>query len=126
MAVRVAMNYNVNTKAITPTNASRFRLIAYGEVEGNANSDAVELFAGRTYVLVSTERTTSTGAVYGYRAILISTPGDDLFGSTAASHGNLVASTNSGISITYNMDGSLTITGAASTRTVSYAIYKLI
>ena len=75
------------------------------------------------YLLFCSERTTSSGAQYGNRIIMINTPTESLFGTTACSHPNVYTSSNIGVTLTWDDDSTLTI-APASGRTVTYSVWR--
>ena len=92
---------------------------------------SVMLDIGKTYLLVTTEYTKSSGAVYGYRVRLAAAPADGNVAKAAAG-GNLIASTNAGVTISAVTNTALTPEGykkeltmkASSTYVVAYSLYE--
>ena len=78
--------------------------------------------AGGIYQLFTAEYNASTGAYRGHREILIKVPEPAAFGSAACAHINAATSTNSGVSITYNNDSSITLAQSSATYNVIYAV----
>ena len=77
-----------------------------------------------TYLLFTSEKTISSGAQFGSRVILISTPSEDLFSTIAVSHPPIYASTNSGVTLTYDDDSTLTI-APTSGHYVIYSVWRM-
>ena len=76
------------------------------------------------YLLFTSEKTISSGAQYGSHVILISTPSEDLFGTTAVSHPSVYASTNNGATLTWDDDSTLTI-APTSGHYVIYSVWRM-
>ena len=77
------------------------------------------------YELFTAEYNASTGAYRGHRLVEIYTPEEDIFGTTACNRGNAYASTNAGVTFTWNTDSTLTIKRNATTYAVKYVIRKV-
>ena len=87
-------------------------------------STTINFVPNAIYLLFCSEKTTSSGAQFGSRIILISTPSDDLFGTTAVSHPEVYKSTNSGVTLTYDDDSTLTI-APTSGHYVIYSVWRM-
>ena len=100
--------------------------LVYSGIVDDENAVDLIFDAGGMYMLYTTEHNAPSGAYRGHRAILIKVPEDAVYGSTACAHINAAASTNSGVSITYNSDSSVTVARSSATYAVRYAVYKIL
>lgn len=97
------------------------KLVETGIITGE--SVMIDLKSDASYLLVTREITVSTGKIYGFRARMICTPKDFV---ATPSVGNLVASTNAGVTFANVNDGTkygITLI-ATSTYEVSYSLYE--
>ena len=99
--------------------------LVYSGVVNDGDSAEIVLDPGCIYLLYTYEFNASTDAYRGSRCVLITVPNASLYGTTAVSHLALGASTNSGVSITYNSDSTITIARSAATYEVRYAVEKV-
>ena len=99
-------------------------LIERGIVE-DGSTVTLTLEEGSFYLLYTKEYNASTGAYRGHRLVTIVTPEGDLFGTTANAHVNSAASSNSGITINYPNDSTVTMVRSSSTYSFKYVLYKL-
>ena len=99
--------------------------LVYSGVIDDADPVDITLDPGCMYHLITYEWTASSEAYRGSREVLITVPNEILYGSTAVSHVALAASTNSGVSITYNNDSTITLARSAATYAVRYAVVKI-
>lgn len=97
--------------------------LVYSGVIDDANTDDLVFESSSMYVIYTKEYNASTGAYRGHRGVLIATPEEGV--SAAVGHTNFGASTNSGVTITYNNDGTVTIARSSATYAVKYAVYKV-
>ena len=79
---------------------------------------------GTMYLLFSREFNASSGVFRGERLVVISAPEEALYGTTACNHGDAYASANSGISIGYPTDSTITLARSSATYAVRYALYQ--
>lgn len=79
---------------------------------------------GGMYLLFVAEYRISNGAFRGQRVISIKAPESEVFGTTAVNRGTLYSSSDSGVTLTYNNDSTLSIAQASSAYAVRYALYK--
>lgn len=98
-------------------------IIAQGLID-DGNPVVLDVFeAGGLYELTTAEYAISNSATRGFRKILIYAPESAWFGSSALSRVNEAASPNSGVTITFNTDSTLTI--SQSTYAVRYILRDL-
>ena len=81
--------------------------------------------AGAMYILFSKEYNVSNSNFYGERLVIISAPEVDKYGTTACNHGNAYASSNSGVTIGYPNDSTVTIQRSSATYAVRFAVYRV-
>lgn len=81
--------------------------------------------AGAMYILFSKEFNASNSNFYGERLVVISAPEVDKYGTTACNHGNAYASSNSGVTISYPNDSTVTIQRSSATYAVRFAVYRV-
>lgn len=88
------------------------------------NGGTVELTfeAGGLYQLFTAEYTISSGAYRGHRQINIKAPEAAVFGTVACAYQAAQASSNSGVSITYNTDSTITLAQSSTTYGVIYVV----
>ena len=88
------------------------------------NGGTVELSfeAGGMYQLFTAEYTISSGAYRGHRQINIKAPEAAVFGTVACAYQAAQASSNSGVSITYNADSTITLAQSSTTYGVVYVV----
>lgn len=96
-------------------------IIYMGTID-DATTITLTLDANGMFELFTSEYNTSTGAFRGCHQIIIITPEPELYGTTAAAHGTVYASSNSGVSITYNNDSTITLARSSNDYTVEYVI----
>lgn len=108
----------------TVQNRSGMALITEGEIT-DETVDTLEFEEGGFYVLYTKESNASSGAYRGHHAIAIAAPEEALFGTVAVAHGNMYASANSGVTITYATDSTVTIARSSATYAVRYALYRV-
>ncbi len=77
---------------------------------------------GEIYELFTAEYNASTDAYRGHRLVIIKAPEWELFGTVACAHGNAYASTNSGVTIGYPTDSTVTIKRSSATYAVTYVL----
>ena len=99
-------------------------VIARGTIESVDNSDVVNFHPGEMYLLSYTAFTASTGEVYGGRVIVIQVPDGEKFGTVAVTRGSIYSPTNTGATITWDDDSTMTI-GTTSGRIVKYSVRRL-
>lgn len=119
---KVAMRYG---DGITAKTASGLTLVASGEIDDETEV-TLEFSSGGEYLFFSHEYNASSGAYRGHRMLLIYTPEESVFGTTAVTSGAAVGSSNFGITITNNDDSTVTIKRSAATYAVRYALYKVL
>ena len=100
------------------------RLIDSGEVT-DGTTVTLETEPGGQYALCVNEFNASSGAYRGHRIIVIASPEEDVFGSTACAHGTAYASSNAGVSTGYPNDSTITLQRSSATYAFRYAFYKL-
>ena len=88
------------------------------------NGGTVELSfeAGGMYQLFTAEYVISSGAYRGHRQINIKAPEAAVFGTVACAYQAAQASSNSGVSITYNADSTITLAQSSITYGVIYVV----
>ena len=91
----------------------------------DATTHTLEPEAGAMYLLFSREFNASSGNFYGERVVVFSAPEIDVYGTTDCNRGNLYASQNSGISVTYANDSSVTFARSSATYAVRFAVYRV-
>lgn len=82
--------------------------------------------AGSMYLLCTREFNASTGANRGFRIICISVPEVDVYGTVAVGYINVVISSNTGVTISYPSDSTVTLKRSSATYAFRYAIYKVL
>lgn len=100
------------------------RLIDSGEVT-DGTTITLEPEPGSLYLLFTKEFNASNDYYRGHRAVYIATSEESVFGTGASQHISVAASTNSGVTISYLSNGSITLTRSSSTYAFRYAFYKL-
>ena len=98
--------------------------MVYSGVVDDSNTDDLVFESSSIYVLYTKEYNASTGAYRGHRGVLIATPEEGV--TAAVGHTTFGASSNSGVTITYNNDGTVTIARSSATYAVKYAVYKVL
>lgn len=90
---------------------------------GGENQDTVilDLSQHQMYILFTREIAISSGNVRGFRAHVIAKPEND----GAISRGAMYSSTNSGVTLTNNSDGTLTIKPSSTSYDVYYSLYAV-
>lgn len=81
--------------------------------------------AGAMYLLFSKEYNANNSNFYGERVVVISAPEPDKYGTTDCNRGVLYSSQNSGISITYANDSTVTFARSSATYAVRFAVYRV-
>ena len=118
----VAMRYGSGVGAKV---ASGLTLVASGEI--NDETEVIlEFSSGGEYLFFSHEYNASSDAYRGHRMLLIYTPEESVFGTTAISSGAAYGSSSTGITITNNSDSTMTIKRSAAAYAVRYALYKVL
>lgn len=95
---------------------------------GELNDDTVKIItpeAGSFYLLASKEYNASSGAYRGHHLVVIAAPEAEVFGTVAAAHVNAAASTNSGVTVNYPNDSTVTIQRSSATYAVRFAVYRV-
>ncbi len=111
----IIMQYGASGSATTGKESA---IVASGTID-DGSSVILELEAGRLYELFTWEYAIANSAFRGMRGVLIAAPEAALFGTVAVSHVSICASSNAGVSITYNADSTVTV---AQTGSGSYAV----
>ena len=117
----VSMNFgnlgNANTES------GGMELIESGYLGGeNRDSITINVSSHQMYILFTREITISSGAVRGFRAVLIARTESE----TTVSRGNLYASGNSGVTITADTDETITLVPSSTSYDVYYALYAVV
>lgn len=100
------------------------RLVMSEEIT-DATTYTITPEAGAMYILFSKEFNASNSNFYGERLVIISAPEVDKYGTTACNHGNAYASSNSGVTIGYPNDSTVTIQRSSATYAVRFAVYRV-
>ena len=119
MSKKLAMRYGNPSEAQTPD-----WLDYYGVID---TDDPVELTLdeGGIYNLYTLEYRVDTGAIRGYRQMMIVVPVGDSYGTTSVGHQSMASSTNTGVTVTYESDSTITLARSSSSYEVRYAIQKI-
>ena len=112
----IIMQYGAQSSANT---GKENPIIASGTIS-DGTPVTLDMDAGRTYELATVEYNPSTGAFRGMHKWIIATPEAALFGTTAVSRVSEAASTNSGVTVNWNADSSITL--SQSTYAVRYIL----
>ena len=99
-------------------------IVASGIIDDASVIDII-LDVGCMYLLQTAEYNASTGAFRGEHLWIIKSPEESQYGTTAASRGNVFASTNSGVTVTNNNDSTISISRSSATYAVRYALMKI-
>lgn len=102
--------------------ASGFMVFQSGET---IVADVLTLPGASMFELVTIERGNATGAIKGFRKILIVSPSLDVYGSEACKHVSEAASTDSYVSISYKSDSTIEIKPAATNYNVEYQVTQI-
>lgn len=105
-------------------NPPGIRHISSGEIVDDATV-TFEFEPGGIYVLFTKEWTASTGAYRGYRGILITAPEPEVFGTTSCTRTQFGNYANTGITLTWNNDSTLSIKQSATTYNWRYSLYRV-
>lgn len=103
------------------SNQSSTNVLFKGTID-DSNSVTLELPAGGIFELFTAEYNASTDAYRGHRLIIIKTPEESVYGTTACAYANAEASSNSGVTITYNNDSTITLAQSSPTYNVKYVV----
>lgn len=100
-------------------NAKESAIIASGTID-DGNAITLELQAGHLYELFTAEYNKSTFVFRGMHKWYVYAPEASIFGTVAVSHVSEAASTNSGVTITWNNDSTISL--SQSTYGVKYIL----
>ena len=122
MSKTLAMEFGSSGKVSNlPAN---IKLVDSGEItDGTVHTFTPEANSG--YLLFTKEFNASNDYYRGHRAVYIVTSEESVFGTGASQHISVAASTNSGVTISYLSNGSITLNRSSSTYAFRYAFYKL-
>lgn len=96
-------------------------IIYKGSID-NGGTVTLQFDPGGLYQLFTAEYNASTGAYWGHRQINIKAPESSLFGTVACAYQAAQASSNSGVTITYNTDSTVTLAQSSTTYAVIYVV----
>lgn len=116
----LAMEYGSSGRVSKATS----NIVASGIIDDASVIDII-LDVGCMYLLQTAEYNASTGAFRGEHLWIIKSPEESQYGTTAASRGNVFASTNSGVTVTNNNDSTISISRSSATYAVRYALMKI-
>ena len=116
----LAMEYGSSGRVSKPSS----NIVASGIIDDATVVDLI-LDVGCIYMLFTAEYNASTGAFRGEHIWVIKSPEESQYGTTAASRGNVFASTNSGVTVTNNNDSTISISRSSATYAVRYALMKI-
>lgn len=120
--INVSMQFGKNGGTVQ--NRPGLKFIRGGEVT-DGTAVALSFAPGGIYVLFTKEWVVSSGAFYGHRAILLTAPENDIFGTTGMTRSSMAASSNSGVTLTHNSDSTITLNRSAATYAFRYALYRV-
>ena len=100
------------------------RLVMSEEIT-DATTHTITPEAGAMYLLFSKEYNVNNSNFYGERVVVFSAPEVGKFGTVECNRGSLYASANSGISITYANDSTVTFARSSATYAVRFAVYRV-
>ena len=118
---QVSMQFGKPSATSQNRNGAASDVIYSGKIEDEAEA-ILSLDPGGLYELFTAEYNASTGAYRGHRLVIIKAPEGELFGTVACAHGNAYASTNSGVTIGYPTDSTVTIKRSSATYAVTYVL----
>ena len=118
---QVSMQFGKPNSASQSVSGTASDVVYSGTIDG-AMEITLTLTPGGIYELFTAEYTASTGAYRGHRLVIIKAPEGQLFGTVACAHGNAYASTNSGVTIGYPTDSTVTIKRSSATYAVTYVL----
>lgn len=100
------------------------KLVDSGKItDGTVHTFTPEANSG--YLLFTKEFNASTDYYRGHRAVYIVTSEESVFGTGPSQHISVAASTNSGVTISYPSNGSITIARSSATYAVRFALYRV-
>lgn len=99
--------------------------IIYKGTIDDATVVTLTLEPGSIYYLFTAEYNATSFAFRGCRSVMIKAPEDDLFGTVAVAHGADYSSQNSGVTIGYPDDSTVTIARASATYAVKFVLMAI-
>ena len=99
--------------------------LAYSGIINDGNTVILTPEAGCMYMLFTFEYNSSTGNIRGHRCFMVSAPAGETFGTAAAAHQAMAQSTNSGVTITWNNNSTISLARSGANFAVKYAMMKI-